>query len=124
MAELDRRKATDIQIFTVDQQDMIGEFESGTVHFGTTDVDGSGARDVHDYPVPTKENSHLDVDAQIAQVAVFMPLRAKSVFVVYNTGAGTYEGQALVATSSHELKKGDVQREKISFKFQGAPTLA
>ena len=119
-----RRPASDITVFNVGGTDMLTAFKNGTITFETKDEDGSGAKDVDEYPVVTKRRSHLEVDAFVENIAALMPYVGQDVTVIFSTGGGTYSALAVVSMGQHTVHDGQLQMEKVTFKTKGVVSLS
>lgn len=106
--------------------DYLHDMENCTLSTEVHATEAKGLADEYDYPWATGRAVTLEADVFVSTSAALLTLAATGtaqVSISYNSGGNTYSGQGLITSVNHSNTRDGLQTQKVTIKFQGAPTI-
>lgn len=120
-----RLTGLNVSVFNI-SGNYIDDLEDCTVSFEVKDEDAKALKDQFDYPWATGRSWQIEATVFVSTAAALCTLAATGsaqVSISYTTGGNAYSGSGLLTSASHSVAKNALQRQKITIKGQGAPTI-
>lgn len=114
-----------VSVFNL-SSNYIDDLEDCTISFEVQNEEAKALKDQYDYPWATGRSYTIEATVFVSTAAALCTLAATGSAIVsisYSTGGNAYSGSGLITSASHSASKGALQRQKISIKGQGAPTI-
>ncbi|GEM_PF-6679412 len=126
MALNNRLTNLNVSVFTLGGAQYIDDLEDASISFEIENDEARAIKDQWSYVYATGRSFTVESSVFVSPSAALVALAASGsaqVTFSYVTGGATYAGTGLITSANHSTGRG-LQKQKITIKGQGAPTVS